>query len=143
MPDTDKQYLKQPGSHDYLIPTLAHAAATATEKFPVFYAPDAGYLHYVGWTPAADITGANTDTTHMNLIDTDGDGNGTTEVAAKDWTAGVNAVNEDEIAIYNPAAASRRAMSAGDQLTLQFEKVGNGLAIPAGLLRIVYGGAIS
>ena len=143
MADTDKQYLKQPGSHDFLIPTVAHAAATATETFPVFYAPETGYLHYVGWTPAADITGANTDSTNMNLIDTDGDGNGATEVANKDWISGVNAVNDDEIALYNPAAASRRAMTVADQLKLQFEKAGNGLAIPAGLLRIVYGGAIS
>lgn len=120
------------GDQDDLLPNIAHAAATATETLTIFKSPCRAKLKAVTWVPGAAITGANTDTTHINVINRGTDGTLTTEIGNKDWIAGVNATAFGEVSIYAPAAGSELQLSQNHVISCTFEKVGNGLALPNG-----------
>lgn len=112
----------------------SHAAATATETRSVFYAPSAMFIEAVYFVPDADITGVDTNTTHLNLIDKGADGNGTTELANVDFVAGTNATDYNAVE-FTLAAGDR--LAADGVVALQYEKIGTGLLIPAGLLVVI------
>lgn len=123
-----------PGKHTCETVVPGHAAATATEDFPVFYAPFACRVTAVRIVPGAAVTGANTNTTHLNLINRAADGAGTTEIANRDLTSGNDLTAFDNYNLYAPATPL--AVVAGGVLSLQYEKVGTGLLVP-GLFVIV------
>lgn len=118
-----------PGKHSCEVVVPAHAAATATEQAPVFYAPFACKVTAVRVVAGAAVTGANTNTTHLNLHNRGTDGSGTTEIANYDLTSGNNLTAYDNYNLYAPA--SGLAVAAGGVLSLQHEKVGTGLDVPA------------
>ena len=109
-----------------------HAAATATEERTVFVAPMAGRIRAVTVTSDIAVTGDNTNTTNMNIINKGAAGVGTTEIGNLDLTTGVNMVAFDEKNI--PITAT--ALAEGDTVTLQFEKVGTGVAIGPSMVTI-------
>ena len=123
-----------PGKHSCETVVPSHAAATATEDTAIFYAPFACKVTAVRLVPGAAVTGANTNTTHLNLINRGADGSGTTELANYDLTSGNDLTAYDNKNLYTPA--SGLAVVAGGVLTLQEEKVGTGLLVPS-LLAIV------
>lgn len=104
------------------------AAATATTVHPLFTAPAACTVYGAVVNSAAAVTGADTHTRHLNLRD-----NGT-EFANIDWVAGTDHAANTEDTLYT--SATGRAMAAGDILDIQSEKVGNGLANPAWIVRV-------
>jgi hypothetical protein len=112
----------------------SHAAATATESRPIAYAPQAATIEAVYFIPNAAITGADTNTTHLNLINRGTDGSGSTELANIDFVAGTDATafNATEFTL----AAGDRVVADG-VVALQYEKVGTGLLIPEGLFVVV------
>ena len=112
----------------------AHAAATATEKVALLYASFAIYVTAVRHIPDTIVTGANTNTTHINLIDAGSAGTGTTEQGNIDYVSATDTAELDSRAFTFTAFT----LDSGDVLALQFEKVGSGLAIPAGLIVIEF-----
>jgi hypothetical protein len=105
-----------------------HAAATATEVVPIFVAKQDCRIVKVSLIPGAAVTGADTNTTNINLQDRGSDGAGTTEKANYDLTNGHDLAACDEYVLYNPATPF--SLDAGKVLAIQFEKVSSGLLTP-------------
>jgi hypothetical protein len=130
------------GKH-YLVQRVpAHAAATATESLAVLFlgndsAIDVTAVYHV---PDTVVTGADTNSTNLNLLDAGTGGAGTTELGHIDYALGTNTSALDARAFVTAALTTftRYALPAGAVLALQYEKVGTGLAIPAGLLVVEF-----
>ena len=118
------------------VPTVAHAAATATEYIGQWVAPHDCRLRAVYFLPLAAVTGANTNTTHLNVINV-GVAAGTTELANLDLTSTNNLTGRAKNVI---TQALTTDLSAGDVIALEAEKVGTGLDVPAGVMFIAYDG---
>ncbi len=128
-----------PGVHVHQTTIRAHAAATATERVNIFEVPFKAKVRAVYIRPDAAITGADTNTTHVNLLNGGTAGTGTTELGAKDFVAGTDAAIGEKLTLYAPA--SKLAVDAGTLLVIQFEKVGSGLALPQFSVTVEYEGA--
>lgn len=112
-----------------LVPSVL--AATATEQHPIFVAPVKCRVLAVSIVPQAAVTGDNTNTKNLNVINKGAAGVGTTEVANLDLVTGANLVAFDESAIpLNTTYVNGVDMTEGDTLTLQVEKVGTGVLLP-------------
>lgn len=120
-----------PGPYYMSFPVIGHLAATATELVGLFSAPKACQVYEVVIHPTTNVTGADTHTTHINLL------LNATEKANKDLTNGVNLTAHTEATLYSNATGF--AMAAGEHLNLQIEKVGNGLLVPAWTCRVQIG----
>lgn len=119
----------------------AALAADATADFVIGVAPQTGAVTSVTFTPDAALTGADTNSMTGEVINKGQAGAGTTQVAAKAFTNGVNAPAFDETTITLNATAANLDVVAGDVLAWRRTKVGTGLAQPAGLVRVLVGGA--
>lgn len=115
-----------PGTHDKLANIPAIAAAAATENHVVFVAPVNCKVTAVKVIPGAAITGANTNTKHLNLIDRGTNGAGTTELAARDLVLGTD-LGVAGVTLYAPAGGL--AVNQGNQLALAVEEIGTGQAL--------------
>ena len=132
---------KVAGEHQRSIRLLTHAAATATESRAVFFAvADAVTLTGAWFVPDAAITGDNSNTTYLNLIDAGTAGVGSTEIAHRDFTLGVDGVAYDAKSLLTGALTTftRYDLAAGAVVKLEFEKVGSGVETNAGLFVITY-----
>lgn len=120
--------------HEFLTQAFvpATAAADATIGHPVFIAPRDVEILEVSIIPQAAVTGADTNTKHLNLRNRGADGTGTTELANYDLTSGNNLSNHDEKSLYAPTTPL--AIADGVVLQLEVEKIGTGLATPAFLV---------
>lgn len=113
------------------------AVATGTDAdVAVFIAPFDCTVSAVTYTPNATITGADTNSRTLNLRNKGLTGGGSTVVASKAFTVGVNATAYDETTITLSGTAANLDLVAGDVLALQSDSVGTGLADPGGLLRV-------
>lgn len=99
-------------------------------------APFAGTVTSVTYTPDADITGANTNTRRVALINRGANGAGATVVAELQFNAGTNAVGGDELTIPLSGTPANRNVAEGDMLAWFSDAVGTGLADPGGLAQI-------
>src|SRR4051812_7547 len=70
----------------------------------------------VSYIPDAAITGQNTDTRRVSLVNRGQAGVGTTEIAALAFVAGVNGVENDEKELTLSATAANRVVNKGDVL---------------------------
>lgn len=127
-----------PGGHVHQTVIRAHAAADATEKVNIFEAPFATKIRAVYIRPDAAITGADTNTTHVNLINAGTAGTGTTELGNINFTDTVDAAIGERLELYAPDAAL--AVDANTLLVVQLELVGTGLALPQFLCVVEYEG---
>lgn len=114
-------------------PAAAQAAGATTIAFRV---PFAGSITKVCFFPNAPITGANTDTRKVAVVNKGLTGSGTTEVAALQFTSGVNGVAFDEKEITLSATEANRVVAEGDCLVIASTAVGAGLADPGGHFEI-------
>lgn len=113
------------------------ARATAVDgQQTIGEAPNGGTVTSVSYIPEAAITGANTDTRRLSLVNRGQAGAGTTEIAALAFTAGVNGVENDEKALTLNATYASRKVSKGDVLELVSDSQGTGLADPGGLVQV-------
>lgn len=128
-----------PGVHVQQTPLKAHAAATATELTGVFSAPFKCKILSVSVRWDAAITGANTNTTHVNVINAGTNGAGTTEIGNVDYVSGTDAVAGAVVPLAAPSGGL--VVNAGTLIQIQHQKVGNGLNIPAGIVSVEYVGA--
>lgn len=124
-----------------LVTTLeenAPAVAAGSDKDTVVgRAPFAGTITAVTYTPDAQLTGANTESRTLSVINKGADGNGTTSVATKAFTSGVNANDFDETALTLSGTAANLVVADGDILAFNSLHVGStGLADPGGKVRI-------
>jgi hypothetical protein len=114
---------------EHISELAAHAAATATEKAVVYVAERKCRLKKVDFYARRAITGADTNTTHLNLLDE------ATEIANRDLTSGNDHAAGAKHALFAPATP--RVLDAGDRLFLEWQKVGNGLDVPELTLVVV------
>ncbi len=99
-------------------------------------APIAGSVSAVGYATVTAITGANTHTRVVNLVNKGQAGAGTTVIATLQFNSGVNTTASDEKVITLSSTAADLVVAAGDVLQWQSTHVGNGIADPGGLVTV-------
>lgn len=98
----------------------------------------AGVVSSVVYVPKANITGANTETRTVSLVNKGSDGNGTAVVATLAMTSGVNSNDFDEKSLTLSATAADLVVADGDVLAWTSVHSGStGLADPGGSVRVV------
>lgn len=107
----------------------AHAAATASEYLVSFVAPFDCRLKAVYFVPKDDVTGVDTNTTHLNVINKGSAGAGSTELGALDLTDGNDLTAFDVNTVVSSLTTD---LTEDDVIAVQYEKVGTGLDVPAG-----------
>lgn len=125
--------------------TVGAVAAGSDLETPVCAAPFAGTVTSVTYIPRTTLTGANTDSRTLSLINKGQSGSGTASVAAKAFTSGVNAAANDETALTldttdatSDGIYENRVVAEGDVLTFKSLHVGStGLADPGGTVKVV------
>lgn len=128
-------------SHEYHAQAhiAAIAAATATQKDPIFCAPRACRVTSVSVIPQAASTGDNTNTKNLNVLNAGSAGSGTTEIGNLDLATGTDLVAFDEKAIpFNTTYEDGVELAEGDVLVLQTEKVGTGVNVGPFLVQVDY-----
>lgn len=116
------------------VPAVAAGSDAETD---VGAAPWAGTVSSATYVPATVLTGANTDSRTIVLVNKGAAGSGTTVVATKAFTSGVNIAADDEGTITLSVVANATTVASGDVLVWQSTHVGStGLADPGGLARV-------
>lgn len=125
-----------PGLHTSSGRTTVIATSDATEEQVIFRAPFRCRVQSVTVTPDADVSGANTNTRHLNIINKGNDGDGTTEVANLDLTLAVDLDQADGTVI--PLTAGEILLAEGDVLAVEFEEIGTGIGMPVSNWEVKY-----
>lgn len=116
---------------------VALVAAAADLTTPLEEVDLAGTVTAVTYSPKSDITGANTDSRTVSLINKGQDGNGTTVIATLAFVSTVNASDYDEKTITLSATPANLVVADGDILAWLSAHVGTtGLADPGGLVKV-------
>jgi hypothetical protein len=97
-------------------------------------APFTGTVTGVSYIPKSAITGANTNTRRVALVNKGQSGSGTTEIAAIQYNSGVNAVAFDENIVTLSGTAANLDVVEGDILAFTSTHVGTGITDPGGLV---------
>lgn len=102
----------------------------------VWVVPSACTVTAVTYAPVTAITGANTNTRSVSLVNKALDGTGTTVVATIQYNSGVNAAASDENTVTLSGTPANLALAAGSVLQWQSTHIGTGIADPGGLINI-------
>lgn len=117
--------------------TVPATAATVDYDQTVTESHVVGTVTSVAYTPEAAITGANTDTRTLTLVNKGQAGAGTTVIATLALTSGVNGVAFDEKALTLSATAADLVVANGDILAFVSTHGGSsGLADPGGRVEV-------
>lgn len=117
---------------------VAGVAAGSDLETDVEIAPWAGTVTSVTYVPDTILTGANTDSRTLSVINKGAAGSGTTVPAVRAFVSGQNIAADDEGAITLSVTAADLVVAAGDVLAWKSLHVGGtGLADPGGLVKIV------
>lgn len=120
-----------------LVTTLPATGAAADYDQTVGEAPFDGTVTSVSYTPEANITGANTETRTLTLVNKGAAGAGTVVVATLALTSGVNGTAFDEKALTLSVVAGATTVAEGDILAFVSTHSGStGLADPGGLAQV-------
>jgi len=111
-------------------------AAGATASTAILEAPFDGTVTAVTYTPIANITGDNTNTRTLTLVNKGLDGNGTTVIATRALTTGVNSTDFNEDTLTLSVVAGATTVVEGDVLAWVSTFAAAGLADPGGLVQI-------
>jgi len=115
------------------------AAATATQKDPIFTAPRKCVVLEIALTPQTATTGNNTNTKTLNVVNVGPAGAGTTQISTTPLPTGTNLVAGQKQALaLNAANAAGHAMAAGETLSLETVLVGTGVIVGPHLVSIVW-----
>lgn len=95
-------------------------------------APFAGTVTGVTYTPPTKLTGANTNSRTLSLVNKGAGGEGTAVIAELACVSGVNANAFDETALTLSGTGSKLVVADGDVLAFVSTHVGEGLADPGG-----------
>lgn len=116
---------------------IAATAAGADFEVAVCAAPFAGTVTAVNYIADTTLTGANTDSRTLSLINKGQAGDGTTSVASKAFVSGVNGTAFARTAITLTSTAADKVVVAGDVLAFKSLHVGStGLADPGGTVEV-------
>lgn len=96
----------------------------------------AGTVSGVTYSTVTAITGANTNTRSVSLVNKGQAGAGTTIVATLQFNSGVNTTASDEKVITLSSTAADLVVAAGDVLQWQSTAVNTGIADPGGLVNV-------
>lgn len=107
-------------------------AVGVDSSYSVGPAPFAGTVASVTYTPPAAITGANTNSRTLTLVNKGQSGSGSTVIATLALTNGVNAAAFDETALTLSGTAANLEVAEGDVLAFVSTHVGTGIADPGG-----------
>src|SRR6185437_4380240 len=97
----------------------------------------AGTVTSVSYTPEAAITGDNTNTRTMTLVNKGQSGSGSTVIATLAFTTGNNAAAVDEKQFVMSVVANATTVAAEDVLVAVETVAGTGLATPGGRVEVV------
>ena len=97
---------------------------------PIVICPCAGRVTEVSFVARAAITGADTNTRQLQVL------NGATVVATKQFDSGVDAAANAETTITLSGTAANLIVAAGDILQWDSNAIGAGLADPGGLVQV-------
>jgi hypothetical protein len=111
-------------------------ATAASDDTVVGQAPFDCTVTKVEYVAEAAISGANTNTRRVELVNKGAAGSGTTQVATLQFDSGVNATANDERVVTLSGTAANLDLASGDTLQWRSIAVGTGLADPGGLVRI-------
>lgn len=112
------------------------ATAAGADAAQVVRAPIDGTVGAVTYVPEALITGVDTNSRTLQVVNKGQDGTGATVVATLALTSGKSAPAYDETALTLSAVAGALNVAAGDVLAIQTNHVGTGLADPGGLFTL-------
>jgi hypothetical protein len=119
-----------------------HAAATATEEQRLFVATRKCRVTSIEGISDIAVTGDNTNTTNLDVVNKGAAGAGTTVVASLALPTGVNLVAFQKFALALVGAAIIAAggidLNEGDVLTIKYTKVGTGVAVGPCLWQVDY-----
>lgn len=104
----------------------------------VCQAPFDGVVSAVEFVPAAAVTGANTNTRAVALVNKGQAGSGSTSVASLQFDSGVNASANNEKAVTLSGTPADLAVAQGDTLLWTSTHVGTGITDPGGLVRVTF-----
>jgi hypothetical protein len=116
----------------------AHTPLGATANNGRFVAHQDIEVTGVKVTAEAAVTGANTNSATLKLLNLGADGQGTAEVASLPLTLGTDLAADTPKTIPLSATPANLLISAGQVLTFQQTKVGNGMDLPAMHLEVSY-----
>lgn len=114
----------------------AVATAGNDDDTPVLVAPCAGTISSVTYITKTAITGADTNTRKVSLINKGAAGAGSTEVAALQFNSGINTVAFDEKTITLSVTPANLVVAAGDVLSWKSLHIVTGIVDPGGRIRI-------
>jgi hypothetical protein len=117
--------------------TLPALGAAVAGDQVVGEAPFAGTVTSVSYTPEAAITGDNTNTRTMTLVNKGQSGSGSTVIATLAFTTGNNAAAFDEKQFVMSVVANATTVAAEDVLVAVETVAGTGLANPGGRVEVV------
>ena len=109
---------------------VAAAATGASESGAYVEAPFAGTVTAASILATAAMSGANTNSRTVQLHNRGAAGAGTTLVASKAFTSGVNLAADDETMLTLSVTAADLIVAEGDLLEFTSLTVGSGLAAP-------------
>lgn len=121
---------------NYTATTIAVSTVGNDQNNEVTVTEYNGTVTAVTYTPDATITGANTNSRTVNLVNKGQTGVGTTVIATLAFVSGVNATAGDEKAIPLSGTPANLVVAAGDVLEWQSVHVGTGIADPGGLVKV-------
>lgn len=127
-----------PIDRDKQLPHIAHAAGASDADLCVFRSPCRALLKGVGWVPFSAVTGTDTDTVDILIMNRGTDGNGDTLIADVSFVAGTNAADLTMLTIFSVPADAAIQMSEGTAISCQFTQIANGLALPGGTFVFTY-----
>lgn len=119
------------------IPVAGQSTAGTAAEFVLGRAPYALEVTGVRFVPAAAITGANTNYFTLTVRNRGAAGSGTTVVASKDYTSGVNETAWVGGAVTLSGTAASLLVTEGDTLTSEKLVTGTGLGMPAGVVEVI------
>lgn len=128
-----------PGNHVARIYCPGQATAGTADSWPVFVAPGNIKVTGVNWTPAAAVTGDNTNYFSLAVQNKGSDGSGTTAITqTKAYTTGTNSVAHDTEALSLSATEANRNVASGEVVSLVRTVAASGLAMPDGVLEVSF-----
>jgi len=102
----------------------------------IMIAERAGTVTAVTYSTVTAITGANTNTRSVSLVNKGQTGAGATTVATLQFNSGVDTVASDEKTITLSGTPANLVVAAGDVLQWQSTHIGTGIADPGGLVAV-------
>jgi hypothetical protein len=115
-------------------PVQPEATAGNSRNANLFRVDSDGTVASVTYSPVTAITGANTNTRSVSLVNKGQSGAGNTVIATIQYNSGVNAAASDENTVTLSGTPANLTVTAGDILQWQSTAVGTGIADPGGLV---------